>query len=143
MGLVCRADFHHLRAAGRHDIGQPERPSDFNQLPARNDHLAPLGQRAQCDHRGGGIVVDDRGRLGSCELLEQAFHARVPPVTLSGFGILLEDRVAAKLGGNLIHCGLRQDGAPQPRMQNDARGIDRTPVERHRCRAKRLFNPAM
>ena len=64
MGAVGGADLAQPRAGACHDVGQAERAADLDQLAARDDRLAPVGQRVQRQHQGAGIVVDGERRLG-------------------------------------------------------------------------------
>ncbi len=50
--------------AGEH-IGDPEAVADLDQLAARDEHLAALGERGQSEHHGGSVVVHDERSLGA------------------------------------------------------------------------------
>lgn len=49
VGAVDGADFAQLAAGLQHDVGQPERAADLNQLAARDDDFAPLRQGVEHD----------------------------------------------------------------------------------------------
>jgi hypothetical protein len=52
-------------AALRHDVGDPERSADLDELPAADDHFPPPGVGRETEQYGGGVVVDDVGALGA------------------------------------------------------------------------------
>ena len=59
-GPVRRPDLDQARTRGRQDLGDPERAADLDQLPARDDHLAPAGERRHGQQHRGRVVVDRR-----------------------------------------------------------------------------------
>src|SRR5208282_5267759 len=48
----------------RHHVGDAEGAADFDQLSARDQDFAALGQRVQGEQNGGGVVVDHDRRYG-------------------------------------------------------------------------------
>ena len=62
---VGRADLDEPRARAREHVGDPEAVADLDQLAARDEHLAALGERGEGEHHGGSVVVDDERRLGA------------------------------------------------------------------------------
>ena len=60
-GDVGGADLPEDSAADDQDFRDAEAAADLDELAARDDDLAALAQRPQRDHRGRGVVVDDRG----------------------------------------------------------------------------------
>ena len=112
MRLVGRADLDELGAARRHHLGQAERAADLDELPARDDHLAALGDRVEHDRGRGGVVVDDRGRLAAREPLQQPLDALVALRALAGLDIELEQRVAGEL---VVRSGRSACGASTAR----------------------------
>ncbi len=63
MGSVGRPDLAQRCSRRLHHIGKPEGAADLDQLAARDDRFAPLGERFERDQNGGGVVVDDDRRF--------------------------------------------------------------------------------
>ena len=68
MRAIGRADLAEDGAALRHDLGNPERAADLDQLAARHDDLLAARERVQREQDGRGVVVDDRCRFGAGEI---------------------------------------------------------------------------
>ena len=66
-GAVGRADLDEPRARAREHVGDPEAVADLDQLAARDEHLAALGERREREQHRRGVVVDDERRLGAGE----------------------------------------------------------------------------
>ena len=62
---VRRADLDEARARAREHVGDAEAVADLDQLAARDDHLAALGERGEREQQRGGVVVDDERVLGA------------------------------------------------------------------------------
>ena len=71
---VRRPDLDEPRAGAREHVGDAEAVADLDQLAARDEHLAPLGERGEREQHRGGVVVDDERRLGA----GQAAQDRAP-----------------------------------------------------------------
>jgi len=93
-------------------------------MASRDDHLATLGDGVEHDHRRGGVVVDDRGRLGAGEPLEEPLDRRVALAASARVGIGLQQRVPAELLLEPSQDGLGQHGAAETRVKDNARGVD-------------------
>ena len=70
-GAVRRPDLDEPRARAGEHVGDPEAVADLDQLAARDEHLAALGERGEGEHHGGGVVVDDERSLGAGDPLQQ------------------------------------------------------------------------
>ena len=68
---VRRSDLDEPRAGTREHVGDPEPVADLDQLAARDDDLAALGERSEREQHGGGVVVDDERGLGARSGAEQ------------------------------------------------------------------------
>ena len=64
---VRRPDLDEPRAGAREHVGDAEAVADLDQLAARDEHLASLGERGQREQHRGGVVVDDERGLGAGE----------------------------------------------------------------------------
>ena len=62
---VRRPDLDEPRAGAREHVGDAEAVADLDQLAARDDHLAALGERGEREQHRGGVVVDDERGLGA------------------------------------------------------------------------------
>ena len=95
MGAVGGADLDQPGAGAGHDVGHAEGAADLDQLAARDDRLAPLGQGVEHQQHGGGVVVDDGRVLGAGQLAQQAAQMIVALAALAAVEVELErDRVA-------------------------------------------------
>jgi hypothetical protein len=50
---------HETYAGARHDVGQPERAADLDQLAARDDGLLADAEGVEHQQHRGGVVIDD------------------------------------------------------------------------------------
>ena len=62
---VRRADLDEPRAGAGEHVGDAEAVADLDQLAARDEHLAALGERREREQHGRGVVVDDERGLGA------------------------------------------------------------------------------
>ena len=62
---VRRADLDEPRARAREHVGDAEAVADLDQLAARDEHLAALGERGEREQHRGGVVVHDERGLGA------------------------------------------------------------------------------
>ena len=107
-------------------VGKPVRAADLDQLSAGDDHLPVPAERGKDEKRGGGIVVDDHGRLGAGEPPEELFDGRVALAAEPGLHVDLQ--VAAPVEAGQGAGGARgQDSAAEAGMENDPGGIDHGP----------------
>ena len=67
MRAIGGADLDQSAAGAGHDVGNAEGAADLDQLAARDDDLAPVGQRVQHQQHGGSVVVDGGRGLGAGE----------------------------------------------------------------------------
>src|SRR5439155_6232518 len=101
-----------------------ERAADLDQLAARNDYLAALGQRVQSEEDGGGVVVDDQSALGADQLGEEPVGVGVALAALALLQVVFQVRI---LGGDpreVLDCLAGERRAPQVGVKNHARGVD-------------------
>ena len=71
---VRRPDLDEPRAGAREHVGNPEAVADLDQLAARDEHLAALGERGEREQHGGRVVVHDERRLGARQPAEERRH---------------------------------------------------------------------
>ena len=69
---VRRPDLAQDRARPGEDVGDAKAVPDLDQLAARDEHLASLGERRQREHDRGGVVVDDERGLRAGQPAEDA-----------------------------------------------------------------------
>ena len=159
MGAVGGADLDEPRAGAGHDVGHAEGAADLDQLAARDDGLAPLGQRVERQQHRGGIVVDDGRVLGAGQLAEQAAQMtasrspRRPPARSNssasalrmavdrGLDRLLGEQRAAEIGvqhgAGQVEDRAHASAAPRPRGARQRAGGDRPRRARRRRRRRR------
>jgi hypothetical protein len=124
-GAVRGPDLDEARAGLRHHLGDAEAPADLDELPARDDDLAPrAGQGRGGQQHGGGAVVDREPGLRSRDLAQQPLDVRVARAPLAGGEVELEVRVAL---GRRRHRGAgarRQRSAPEVGVDDHAGGVE-------------------
>ncbi len=95
------------RAASGHDLRNPERAANLNQLAARHDHFLAARQRVQGKEHRGGVVVDHRGRFGAREIDEQLFDHLLAPSAFT------EIKVVFQVDGARAGAVHRLEGRPE------------------------------
>ena len=93
---VGRAHLDQPRARLRDHVGDPERPADLDELPARHHQLAPAGERGGRQQHGAGAVVDDDRGLGAGQLAQQPLDVRLARPARARLEVVLEVRVAGR-----------------------------------------------
>ena len=68
---VRRPDLDEARAGALEHLGDAEAVADLDQLAARHEHLAAVGERGKREQQRGGVVVDDERGLGAGEPPQQ------------------------------------------------------------------------
>jgi|GEM_PF-3934159 len=122
--LVGGADLDQRRARGGHDVGQPERAADFDQLSTGDDDLPSTGDGVEDKHGGGGVVVDDGGGRSTGETLEQPFDALVATGAFARLDVHLKNGIAGQLGADLVEGPGGQDRTSQGGVEDDPGGVD-------------------
>jgi len=98
--------------------------ADLDELAARNDHLAPAGERRQREQHGRRVVVHHRRGLGPGELAQQAFDDAVAVAAPA------RDQIELQVVGRGHHLGDVRDGgfgqqrAPEVGVQHRAREVE-------------------
>ncbi len=68
---VRRSDLDEAGAGAEEHVRDAEAVADLDQLPARDEHLAALGERGEGEQHGRGVVVHDERSLGAREPAQQ------------------------------------------------------------------------
>ncbi len=124
MCAIGRADFDQFRARLAHDVGNPKRASDLDELPARDDDFASRCQRAEHQQYGRRIIVDHRRGFGARQLAQQRFDDRVTLSAASRFEIVFQvDRSAHGLQ-HRADGFLRENRPTEIGVQHCARQIE-------------------
>ncbi len=118
--------------AGEH-VGDPEAVADLDQLAARDDHFAALGERREREQHRGRVVVDDERRLGPGQPAQHARDVVLAGAATPGLRVVLEVRVAAPDFANALERRLRQRCAAEIRVHDDAGRVQRAPQTRLPC----------
>ena len=148
VGAVGGADLDEPGAGTRHDVGHAEGAADLDQLAARHDRLAALGQRVQRQQHRGGVVVDDGGVLRPGQLDEQVAQRRVALAAPAAAEVELERQRLPHGGDRRLDRGLGEQRPAEVGVEHGAgqiedrthlrprRGVERARrVGRHRFRA--------
>jgi hypothetical protein len=72
---VRRPDLDEARARADEHLGDTEPVPDLDQLTARDDDLAPLGERREREQNGSSVVDEDRRLAESCRELRDVLVA--------------------------------------------------------------------
>ncbi len=121
--FIGRPDFAKDGAACLHHLGHAERAPDFDKLAARDDHFFAPGQGVEDDHGRRGVIIDDRGRLGSRQFAEDLADMGVPLATASGFEVQGKGAIAPGGLEDRFLGGSRQDGPAQSGVHDDPGGV--------------------
>ncbi len=105
---VRRPDLDEARARAREHVRDPEAVADLDQLAARDDDLAALGERGEREQHGGGVVVDDERVLGAGQPAEHRREVVVPRAARARVEVVLEVRVAAADLGDALRARRRR-----------------------------------
>ena len=127
---VRRPDLDHPRARAGEDVGDPEPVADLDQLAARDDDLAALGQRRDGKEDGGGVVVDDERGLGAGQSPERGGDVGLPRPARARLEVELEVRVR---GADLLHAcerRRRERRAAEVRVDDHAGRVQHAPQGR-------------
>ena len=93
---VGGADLDEPRARARQHVRDAEAVADLDQLAARHDHLAALGERGEREQHGRRVVVDDQRRLGAGQPPQERRAVVLPRAARAVGEVVLEVRVAAR-----------------------------------------------
>ena len=137
---VRRPHLDQARAGAGEHVRNPEAVADLDQLPARDDDLAALGERGEGEQHRGGVVVDDDRRLGAREPPQQRREVILARPARPAREVVLEVGVAADLG-DPVEGGRRQRRAPEVRVDQDPGGVEHAAERRPPCRGELLGQP--
>ena len=96
-GPVRRPDLDEAGAGASEHVRDPEAVADLDQLPARDDDLAALGERGERKQDRGGVVVDDQRRLGTREPAQERREVILARAAGAAREVVLEVGVARGL----------------------------------------------
>ena len=144
-GAVRRPDLDEPRARAGEHVRDPEAVADLDQLAARDEHLAPLGQRGEREQHRGGVVVDDERRLGAGQPAKQRREVVLARAARAGREVVLEVRVAGR--GSRTRSSAASASGARPRFvctstpvalrtRRSARPPRRSRAPRQRARAR-------
>ncbi len=122
--LVGRADLAEDRARYLEDLGEPEAAADFDELPARDDHLTPGREGLQSQDRRSGVVIDGRRGLGPGQLCEQPRDALGAPASGPIFKIEFQVAITACDVSHGRDGFLGEWGTAQAGMEQHAGGVN-------------------
>jgi hypothetical protein len=120
---VRRADLSQARARTGQHVRNPEAVTDLDQLTARDEHVPAFRQRRERQQHRGGVVVDDERGLRAREPAQELGDVRLARAARPGVEVVLEVRVAARRGPDLLERRRRERCAPQVRVHDDARSV--------------------
>ena len=135
-GAVRRPDLDEPRSRAGEHVGNPEAVADLDQLPARDEHLAALGERGQGEHHGSGIVVHDERSLGAGDPLQQRGEMVLARPAGSRLEVVLEIGVASADLDDPVECGLGERRAAEVRVDQHPGRVEHAPQRRAAARCQ-------
>src|SRR5206468_10317250 len=90
------ADLDQPRAALSHYLGDPEAPADLDELAARDDGVAAVGERVERENECRGAIVDHDRVAGAGELAQQRRTVHIPRAAAAAVDVVLDLREAAR-----------------------------------------------
>ena len=121
------ADLDEPRARAREHVGDAEAVADLDQLAARDEHLAALGERGEREQHGGGVVVDDERRLGAGQRAQERREVVLARAARARVEVVLEVRVAAADLDDAVERRLRERRAAEVRVDEHAGRVEHAP----------------
>ena len=141
-GAVRRPDLDEPRSRAGEHVGDPEAVADLDQLAARDEHLAALGERGQGEHHGGGVVVHDERSLGAGDPLQQRREMVLARPAGTRVEVVLEIGIAPADLDDAVERGLRERRAAEVRVDQHPGCVEhapqRRPAARRQLRERRL-----
>ena len=130
VGAVRRADLDEARAGLAHDVGDAEPAPDLDELPARDDDLAPGAERRQREQQRGGVVVDRDARLRPRHPRQRVREVVEARAARARREVELQVRVARRRRPHRLDGRAREGGASEVGVDHDARRVDHAPQRR-------------
>jgi hypothetical protein len=134
---VRRTDLAQPRARARENVRDAEAVADLDQLAARDQHLALFGERAQRQHHGGSVVVDDKRGLRARQPPQDPRDVVLPRASRAGLEVVLEIRVPAPDLERSRQRGFGERRASEVGVDDHASRVQRPPQPRC-ARARQL-----
>jgi hypothetical protein len=133
---VRRSYLDQPRAGPRQHIRDPEPVPDLDQLAAGDDDLPAFGERRERKQDRGRVVVDDQRGLSAGKAAQDARYVILARAARPRLQVVLEIRVAAADLANALECRLGEGSAPEIRVDDDARRVQRPPQLRRSRRGQ-------
>ena len=140
VSAIGGAHLHQLRAALLQNVGNTEPAANLNRLAARHDNLLSGCDGGEAQQHGGGVVVDDQGRLGAGQLAHVPGHGRLAGASPSGVEVQLQ--VTVTRGGlpHRVRRGGAERCASQVGVQHHPGCVDYAAGRRSEARARESRN---
>ena len=117
-------DLDEPRSRASQDVRDPEAVADLDQLAARDEHVASLGERGEREQHRGGVVVDHERGLGTGQPAEQLDEVILPRAACAELDVVLQVRVAGPDLGHARQRIRRQRRPPEVRVHEHAGRVD-------------------
>jgi hypothetical protein len=124
-GPVGRSDLDEPSARAGEDVRDPKPVADLDQLAARDEHVAPFGERRQCQEDRGGVVVDDQRGVRARQPPQQCGDVILPRAARAGGQVVLEVRVATADLADPLERGVGERRPPEIRVHDDPGRVQR------------------
>ena len=123
---VRRPDFPEAGTGAGEDVGDAKAVADLDQLAARDEHLAPVGERGEGEQHGACVVVDHQRALRACEPPQETGQMMLTRAARTLGEVILQIRVAEGDTGDAVDGRLGERGAAEVRVHQHARGVQDT-----------------
>jgi hypothetical protein len=124
---VRRSDLAQTRAGAREHVGNPKPVPDLDQLAPRHEHLTSLRERGQCEHHGGGVVVDDERRFRPCQPAQERNDVALPRAACAAREVVLEVGIAARRVAHSREGLVGERRTAEVRVRDHACRVDHSP----------------
>ena len=140
---VRRSHFDQARTGSRQNVRNPETVADLDQLAARDQDVAPLGERGQGEQHRSGVVVDDERGFGSGQPAQDPGDVVLPGTAGPRAQVVLEVRVATADLAHPLEGRFGERSPAEVRVHDDPGGVEGPPEPRGSCRAELVGQPRL
>ena len=120
---VGGADLDETRSRACEHVGDAEAVADLDQLAARDEHLASLGERGEGEQHRGRVVVDDERGLCAGEAPQESGEVVLARAARAGRQVVLEVGVAGAHLADALERRLGERRSAEVRVHDHARRV--------------------
>ena len=120
---VRRPHFPEAGAGAGEDVGDAKAVADLDQLAARDEHVAPVGERGEGEQHGARVVVHHERALRAGEPPQETGQMMLTRAARTLGEVVLQVRVAEGDTGDAVDGRLGERRAAEVRVHQHARGV--------------------